>query len=159
MIPMGMAVRFIHFALFDETLLAPLNVFVIETTILIVIVSCLSFERTRALQMVQAIFTLGSYQPLRPAGVAAAARCASVRSIEAKKMPMTDRRQISRQASGLARPGTPFRPPGSIDNSGISVRNTPYEKRVNIIGLALGASLALSTAAFAQDITSPSPGR
>lgn len=64
MIPMGMAVRFIHFALFEETLLAP-QTFVIETIILIAM-SCLSFQRTRALQMVRQYYWL--YQPHGPLG-------------------------------------------------------------------------------------------
>ena len=64
MIPMGMAVRFIHFALFDEALLAP-QTFAIETAILSV-VACLSFQRTRALQMVRQYYWL--YQPRGPLG-------------------------------------------------------------------------------------------
>ena len=59
MIPMGLAVRFVHFALFNETLLAPLA-FVVETIILL-IVACLAFQRTRALQMVRQYYWL--YEP------------------------------------------------------------------------------------------------
>ncbi len=51
MIPMGLAVRFVHFALFNETLLVP-RTYLVETFILM-IVACLSFQRTRALQMVR----------------------------------------------------------------------------------------------------------
>ncbi len=59
MIPMGFAVRFVHFALFDETLLAPAT-YLVETLILMVL-ACLSFQRTRALQMVRQYYWL--YQP------------------------------------------------------------------------------------------------
>jgi hypothetical protein len=61
---MGLAVRFVHFALFDETLLAP-RTLAIEIAILIV-VSCLSFQRTRALQMVRQYYWL--YEPHGPLG-------------------------------------------------------------------------------------------
>jgi hypothetical protein len=56
MIPMGLAVRFIHFALFNETLLQP-QAYVVETVILIA-ASCLSFQRTRAQQMVRQYYWL-----------------------------------------------------------------------------------------------------
>jgi hypothetical protein len=62
MIPMGMAVRFIHFALFNETLLQP-QTYVVETAILIA-VACLSFQRTRAAQMVKQYYWL--YEPNGP---------------------------------------------------------------------------------------------
>ncbi len=62
MIPMGLAVRFIHFALFNETLLAP-QTYAVETLILLV-VGCLSFQRTRALQMVRQYYWL--YEPSGP---------------------------------------------------------------------------------------------
>jgi hypothetical protein len=64
MIPMGLAVRFVHFALFDERLLQP-RAWLLETAFLIA-VSCLSFQRTRALQMVRQYYWL--YQPLTPLG-------------------------------------------------------------------------------------------
>ena len=56
MIPMGMAVRFVHYALFNETLLSP-HTYLIETLFLIV-VACLSFQRARALQMVRQYYWL-----------------------------------------------------------------------------------------------------
>ena len=46
MIPMGLAVRFVHFALFNETLLMP-RTYAVETLVLMAI-ACLSFQRTRA---------------------------------------------------------------------------------------------------------------
>lgn len=61
-IPMGMAVRFVHFALFNETLLAP-KTYVLETVVLL-IVACLSFQRTRARQMVRQYYWL--YEPNGP---------------------------------------------------------------------------------------------
>ena len=64
MIPMGFAVRFVHFALFDETLLAP-RTLAIEIAILIAF-SCLSFQRTRALQIVRQYYWL--YEPRGPLG-------------------------------------------------------------------------------------------
>ncbi len=64
MIPLGLAVRFIHFALFNETLLKP-QTYMIETAILIA-VSCLSFQRTRAQQMVRQYYWL--YEPSGPLG-------------------------------------------------------------------------------------------
>jgi hypothetical protein len=62
MIPMGLAVRFVHFALFNETLLAPRTYFV--ETIILLIVSCLSFQRTRAQQMIRQYYWL--YEPSGP---------------------------------------------------------------------------------------------
>lgn len=64
MIPLGLAVRFIHFALFNETLLQPLT-YIIETTLLIA-AACLSFQRTRAQQMVRQYYWL--YEPSGPLG-------------------------------------------------------------------------------------------
>jgi hypothetical protein len=64
MIPMGLAVRFVHFALFNETLLQP-NTYLLETAILIAF-ACLSFQRTRALQMVKQYYWL--YEPSGPLG-------------------------------------------------------------------------------------------
>jgi hypothetical protein len=62
MIPMGLAVRFVHFALFNETLLAP-RTYLVETIILL-IVACLSFQRTRARQMVRQYYWM--YEPSGP---------------------------------------------------------------------------------------------
>ena len=59
MLPMGLAVRFAHFALFNEPLLQPLT-YVVETLILIVL-ACLAFQRTRAQQMVRQYYWL--YEP------------------------------------------------------------------------------------------------
>ena len=56
MIPMGMAVRFVHYALFNETLLAP-RTYLVETLFLI-FAACLSFQRTRAVQMVSQYYWL-----------------------------------------------------------------------------------------------------
>ncbi len=64
MIPMGLAVRFVHFALFNEALLQP-QTYLLETAILIV-VACLSFQRTRARQMVKQYYWL--YEPSGPLG-------------------------------------------------------------------------------------------
>jgi len=64
MIPLGMAVRFVHFALFNETLLQP-QAYVVETIILIA-ASCLSFQRTRAQQMVRQYYWL--YERSGPLG-------------------------------------------------------------------------------------------
>ena len=64
MIPLGMAVRFVHFALFNETLLQP-QAYVVETVILIA-ASCLSFQRTRAQQMVRQYYWL--YERRGPLG-------------------------------------------------------------------------------------------
>jgi hypothetical protein len=62
MIPMGLAVRFVHFALFNETLLAP-RTYLVETLILL-IVACLSFQRTRAQQMTRQYYWM--YEPSGP---------------------------------------------------------------------------------------------
>jgi hypothetical protein len=64
MIPMGLAVRFIHFALFNETLLVP-RTYLVETIILLII-ACLSFQRTRARQMVRQYYWL--YESSGPLG-------------------------------------------------------------------------------------------
>lgn len=64
MIPMGLAVRFVHFALFNETLWQP-KTYLFETAVLI-IVAGLSFQRTRALQMVRQYYWL--YEPNTPLG-------------------------------------------------------------------------------------------
>jgi hypothetical protein len=62
MIPMGMAVRFVHFALFNEPLLAP-RTYLAEAVILVA-VACLAFQRTRARQMVRQYYWL--YEPRGP---------------------------------------------------------------------------------------------
>lgn len=62
MIPMGLAVRFVHFALFNETLVFP-RTYAIETLVLIAIAG-LSFQRTRAQQMVSQYYWL--YEPNGP---------------------------------------------------------------------------------------------
>lgn len=62
MVPMGLAVRFVHFSLFNETLLQP-QTYLLETAILIA-VSCVSFQRTRALQMVRQYYWM--YEPSGP---------------------------------------------------------------------------------------------
>ncbi|WP_424627272.1 DUF6867 family protein [Bradyrhizobium sp. SYSU BS000235] len=64
MIPMGFAVRFVHFALFNETLLAP-RAYLVETLILLIIAG-LSFQRTRARQMIQQYYWL--YESNGPLG-------------------------------------------------------------------------------------------
>lgn len=64
MVPMGLAVRFVHFALFNETLLQP-QTYLVETAILIA-AACLSFQRTRASQMVKQYYWL--YEPNGPLG-------------------------------------------------------------------------------------------
>lgn len=64
MIPMGLAVRFVHFALFNETLVAP-KTYIAETIVLL-IVACLAFQRTRAQQMVRQYYWL--YEPNGPLG-------------------------------------------------------------------------------------------
>ncbi len=53
---MGLAVRFIHFALFEEPLNAPVTLLV-ETAILFA-VAMLAYQRTRALQMVRQYYWL-----------------------------------------------------------------------------------------------------
>ncbi|HEY0219749.1 MAG TPA: hypothetical protein VGC26_08305 [Afipia sp.] len=54
--PMAAAVRFVHFALFNENLLAPKS-YMLEVLILLTVI-CLSFQRTRALQMVRQYYWL-----------------------------------------------------------------------------------------------------
>ena len=63
-IPMALAVRFVHFALFNEPLLsfAP---WLVETLIMLVFM-CLSFQRTRAQQMVRQYYWV--YEPNGPLG-------------------------------------------------------------------------------------------
>jgi hypothetical protein len=61
---MGLAVRFIHFALFDEPLLAPLTT--LGETVLLLAVALLAYRRTRALQMVRQYYWL--YEPHGPLG-------------------------------------------------------------------------------------------
>lgn len=56
MTPLGLAVRFVHFALFNEPLVQPLT-YTIETAFLIA-AACLSFQRTRAQQMVRQYYWL-----------------------------------------------------------------------------------------------------
>ena len=56
MIPMGLAVRFVHFALFNETLVLPLT-YATETLVLIAI-ACLAFQHTRTRQMVSQYYWL-----------------------------------------------------------------------------------------------------
>jgi len=63
-VPMALAVRFVHFALFNEPLLS-LAPWLIETLIMVAII-CLSFQRTRALQMVRQYYWL--YEPKGPLG-------------------------------------------------------------------------------------------
>ena len=62
MIPMGLAVRFVHFALFNETLLMPWT-YAVETLVLMAVAG-LSFQRTRARQMVSQYYWL--YEPSGP---------------------------------------------------------------------------------------------
>jgi hypothetical protein len=64
MIPMGLAVRFVHFALFNEILLQP-RTYLLETVFLMAAAG-LSFQRTRALQMVRQYYWL--YEPHGPLG-------------------------------------------------------------------------------------------
>ncbi len=54
--PVAAAVRFVHFALFNEKLLAPKSYF-FEVLILLAVI-CLSFQRTRAVQMVRQYYWL-----------------------------------------------------------------------------------------------------
>ncbi|MBR1222856.1 hypothetical protein JQ557_32980 [Bradyrhizobium sp. U87765 SZCCT0131] len=61
---MGLAVRFVHFALFGEALNAPLTL-AIETAILFA-VALLAYRRTRARQMVQQYYWL--YEASGPLG-------------------------------------------------------------------------------------------
>ncbi len=62
--PMAAAVRFVHYALFNETLLAPKS-YLLELLILLVVI-CLSFQRTRAVQMVRQYYWL--YEQHGPLG-------------------------------------------------------------------------------------------
>ena len=62
MIPMGLAVRFVLVALFNETLLMP-RTYAVETLVLMAI-AYLSFQRTRARQMVSQYYWL--YEPNGP---------------------------------------------------------------------------------------------
>lgn len=64
MIPMGLAVRFVHFALFGETLVEP-RAYLVETAILIV-AATLSFRLTRVRQMVRQYYWL--YERRGPLG-------------------------------------------------------------------------------------------
>jgi hypothetical protein len=59
-----MAVRFVHFALFEETLLSPVP-WIAETCILLVLI-CLAFQYTRVRQMVQQYYWL--YEARGPLG-------------------------------------------------------------------------------------------
>lgn len=61
---MALAVRFVHFALFDEPLLAA-RPFALETVALVIIAG-LAFQRTRAMQMVKQYYWL--YQRRGPLG-------------------------------------------------------------------------------------------
>jgi len=61
---LGLAVRFVHFALFGESLLAPVTL-AIETVVLLA-VALLAWRRTRALQMVRQYYWL--YEPHGPLG-------------------------------------------------------------------------------------------
>jgi hypothetical protein len=61
---MGLAVRFIHFALFEETLLAPVTL-AVEIAVLFA-VALLAYRRTRALQMVRQYYWL--YESNGPLG-------------------------------------------------------------------------------------------
>jgi len=63
-IPMAMAVRFVHFALFEEPLLSPLP-WLVETAILLAVI-CLAFQHTRARQMVRQYYWL--YESRGPLG-------------------------------------------------------------------------------------------
>lgn len=60
--PMAAAVRFVHYALFNETLLEPKS-YILELLILLIVI-CLSFQRTRAVQMVRQYYWL--YEPHGP---------------------------------------------------------------------------------------------
>jgi len=63
-IPMAMAVRFVHFALFEEPLLSPMP-WLAETAILLVVI-CIAFQYTRARQMVRQYYWL--YESRGPLG-------------------------------------------------------------------------------------------
>lgn len=62
--PMAAAVRFVHFALFNEKLWAPKS-YLLELLILLAVI-CLSFQRTRAAQMVRQYYWL--YEQNGPLG-------------------------------------------------------------------------------------------
>ena len=62
--PIAAAVRFVHYALFNEALLAPKS-YLLELSILLVVI-CLSFQRTRAVQMVRQYYWL--YEQHGPLG-------------------------------------------------------------------------------------------
>ncbi|MBX9709979.1 MAG: hypothetical protein K2X60_03015 [Xanthobacteraceae bacterium] len=62
--PMAAAVRFVHYALFNETLLSP-KTYCLEVLVLLIVI-CLSFQRTRAVQMVRQYYWL--YQQNGPLG-------------------------------------------------------------------------------------------
>ena len=72
MIPLGMAVRFVHFALFNETLLQP-QAYVVETVILIAASSVFSAYPGAA----DGPSVLLAVRTARSPRLAAAARCAS----------------------------------------------------------------------------------
>jgi hypothetical protein len=57
--PMAAVVRFVHYALFNEALLAPKS-YLLEAVIMLVVI-CLSFQRTRAVQMIRQYYWL--YEP------------------------------------------------------------------------------------------------
>lgn len=63
-VPMALAVRFVHFALYNEPLLAPAP-WLIETLLMLAVI-CLSFQRTRAQQMVRQYYWL--YESSGPLG-------------------------------------------------------------------------------------------
>ncbi len=62
--PIAGAVRFIHYALFNEKLLVPKS-YLLEVLILLVVI-CLSFQRTRTMQMVRQYYWL--YEENGPLG-------------------------------------------------------------------------------------------
>jgi hypothetical protein len=62
--PMAAAVRFVHYALFNETLLSPKS-YILEVLVLLIVI-CLSFQRTRAVQMVRQYYWL--YEQYGPLG-------------------------------------------------------------------------------------------
>lgn len=64
MIVMGLALRFLHFALFDEPLLEPVT-YLFETACL-TLTALVSWRRARALQMVRQYYWL--YEPAGPLG-------------------------------------------------------------------------------------------
>jgi hypothetical protein len=62
--PMAATVRFVHYALFNETLLSPKS-YGLEVLVLLIVI-CLSFQRTRAVQMVRQYYWL--YEQNGPLG-------------------------------------------------------------------------------------------